>query len=422
VEKVPDTKSLVVADIQRFEPQVIVVGGGPVGLLSAALLAKSGVATCLVTAGAPPPGTAQEARSAALFPASMRLLAHVGICLDTLGGLAPLTGIRLIDDTGGLLRAPEVTFTAADVGAEAFGFNVPNAALAAALRMHLAAAGPKLHWIEGVSVASVEGGAEGGVAPAKVHLSNGVSLSAPLVIGADGRMSPCRIGAEIACESWDYEQVAVTTTFQHSRDHGGISTEFHTASGPCTTVPLPGRASTLVWVERPGVAERLMAMDDANFTAGLERQLKGVLGSITGVTGRGRFPLSFMQAKAVAANRVMLVGEAAHVMPPIGAQGLNLGMRDVGCMIECVLDALAARGDIGGAATLTAYQKARQGDIGVRMRAVDALNRSLLADFLPISLARGLGLQLLSHVGPLRRAVMREGLQPERGLPRLMRA
>ncbi len=352
----------------------------------------------------------------------MRLLAHAGITAQALGDLAPLKAIRLIDDTGGLLRAPEVTFTAADVGADAFGYNVPNAALAAALRAQLVKVGPNLQWIEGATVIHVEPEKAGRDASASVHLSTGDVISAALVVGADGRSSPCRTGAGFDCQSWDYDQVAVTTTFYHTRDHAGISSEFHTASGPCTTVPLPGRASSLVWVERPAVAERLLALGDDAFAGALERQLRGVLGSVSGVTPRGKFPLSFMQAKSVAAKRVMLVGEAAHVMPPIGAQGLNLGMRDVGCLIDCVLDAVAAGRDIGGTEALEAYQRSRQGDIGVRMRAVDTLNRSLLADMLPITLARGLGLQLLSHVGPLRRAIMREGLQPERGLPRLMRA
>jgi 2-octaprenyl-6-methoxyphenol hydroxylase len=406
----------------NFIPKVVVVGGGPVGLLSAALLSQAGVPTCLVTAAAPPAGTAQEARSAALFPASMRLLAHAGVTAETLGGLAQLKAIRLIDDTGALLRAPEVTFTAADVGAEAFGFNVPNAALAAALRARLIEAGPNLRWIEGVHVTQVEGGGDASSAQARVHLNTGDVISAALVVGADGRSSPCRVGAGIDCQSWQYDQVAVTTTFQHTREHAGISTEFHSASGPCTTVPLPGRASSLVWVERPAIAERLLGLDDVAFAQALDQKLKGVLGNVTGVSARGKFPLSFMQADKVAAHRVMLVGEAAHVMPPIGAQGLNLGMRDVGCLVDCILDAVAADRDIGGAEALGSYQRSRQADIGVRMRAVDTLNRSLLADFLPVSLARGLGLQLLSHIKPLRRAIMREGLQPERGLPRLMRA
>jgi 2-octaprenyl-6-methoxyphenol hydroxylase len=163
-------------------------------------------------------------------------------------------------------------------------------------------------------------------------------------------------------------------------------------------------------------------MDDMAFASALEAQLKGLLGSITAVEPRGRFPLTWMQAASTAARRVMLVGEAAHVMPPIGAQGLNLGFRDVGCLIDCVVDAVEAGRDPGGAETVAAYNKSRAADIGMRMTAVDALNRSLLSDLMPVHLARGVGLHVLAAFGPLRRRIMSEGMQPSGSLPRLMRA
>ena len=396
--------------------RAMVVGGGPVGLSAALALVQAGVETVLITAAPPPAGTGTEARSAALFPASLALLDHLGVFDACRAACAPLTAIRLFDDTGGLLRAPEVLFAAAEIGAASFGQNVPNAVLGAALRNALARQ-KGLTWHENCAVLALSNDDIG------VHLtlSDGSVVSGALVVAADGRKSVCRAGAGIGVKEWRYDQVAVTAAFSHQRDHDGVSTEFHRSAGPCTTVPLPGRASTLVWVERPAIAARLLAMDDAAFSAALETRLNGLLGSVLSVTPRGKFPLSGLQADTYAARRVMLVGEAAHVMPPIGAQGLNLGLRDVACLVDCVTDALAAGRDPGGAEALAAYNTARATDIGMRMTAVDALNRSLLTGLMPVKLARGFGLHVISAFGPLRRRLIAEGLTPSGVTPRLMR-
>ncbi len=403
--------------VEMKQKRVIVVGGGPAGLLAALVLTKEGVQTTLITPAPPPAGTAGEARTAALFAPSLALLAYAGVLDACLAASAPMSGIRVVDDRGGLLRAPEVVFSAAEIGLKTFGYNVPNAALNVALREALRGAGDNLTWIAGASAVAVTPSA-GGVT---VALSDGASVEGALVVGADGRNSVCRASAGIGVRSHEYDQVAITANFRHQRPHDGISTELHGPAGPCTTVPLPGLASSLVWIERRSIGARLMALEPAAFVAALESRLQGLLGSISDLKIQGQFPLSWMKADSFAARRVMLVGEAAHVMPPIGAQGLNLGLRDIGHLVECVSDAVQAGRDPGGEETLAAYNRARKGDVVTRMTAVDALNRSLLSDLVPVHLARGFGLHLLSAIGPLRRAVIAQGMAPS-ALPRMMRA
>lgn len=190
-------------------------------------------------------------------------------------------------------------------------------------------------------------------------------------------------------------------------------------------MPLPGRRSSLVWVLQPKEAERIAALDDAALAALVEERSQSILGKITLHGDRGLFPLSAATASRFAANRIALVGEAGHVIPPIGAQGLNLGLRDAAAIAEIAADAVRQGGDFGGDPGgddgLSAYDQARRQDITRRSLAVDLLNRSLLTDFLPVQSARGVGLYLLDRIGPLRRAVMREGVTPAGSAPRLMR-
>jgi 2-octaprenyl-6-methoxyphenol hydroxylase len=253
-----------------------------------------------------------------------------------------------------------------------------------------------------------------------LQLGDGRTLTARLVVGADGRQSLCRQAAGIAARTWTYEQSAVACTFAHQRPHAGISTEFHRPAGPFTSVPSPGRSSSLVWVERPDVAEDLARLDADAFRGALEERLHGLLGCVGEIGPRAVFPLSGLAAEAAGRNRVALVGEAVHVIPPIGAQGLNLGLRDAACIADCVGDALAAGGDIGAPGVLEAYGRMRRTDVASRIWTIDLLNRSLLASAPPIQALRGIGLHILKNVGPLRRLAIREGLSPSFISPRLM--
>lgn len=391
---------------------VAVVGAGPAGLTAAVSLANAGARVTCVGPGLSGGTNQGDTRTSALMETSVRLLKANGVWDACLGRSAPLRAIRLIDDTGRLIRAPEVVFHASDLDLDAFGYNVPNSALVDALIEHVST----LNRLELVETRAVTR-----VAPKHDHveftLEDGQTKSARLVVGADGRRSVCRAAAAISVTDWTYRQSAIACNFDHSLPHESISNEFHRAAGPFTTVPLPGNASSLVWVERPEEAARLMDLDVDEFTRALEDRLQGVLGQVRAVSKRAVFPLSGLSVSRLADRRIALVGEAAHVIPPIGAQGLNLGFRDAAALADCVAKAIAAGQDIGGPDLMKAYSKARVADISSRTFAVDMLNRSVLIGLIPVQAMRGLGLQILASFPTLRKIVMQAGLAPENAMP-----
>jgi 2-octaprenyl-6-methoxyphenol hydroxylase len=391
--------------------EAAVVGAGPAGQTAAIALAQAGIETALVS----PLASTNDHRTTALLAGSVTALEVLGVWSACSGNAAPLQVLRIVDDTARLLRAPEVCFTAAEIGLDAFGHNIENSHLVAALDAR-ARALPNLLRIAD-SVASVEVDAGG----ATIALAGGGRVSARLVIGADGRRSLCRIAAGIALDSHRYPQAALTLNVTHARPHGNISTEFHCETGPFTLVPLPGNRSSVVCVLDDRAADALAALGDDELSVELERRAHSILGRMAAEPGRGLFPLSVETARMFGTRRIALVGESAHVVPPIGAQGLNLGLRDAATVAELVVTARAGGDDIGSDALLARYDTLRRADVASRTFAVDVLNRSLLTDFMPIHGARGLGMFIMDRLGPLRRAVMREGVAPAASQPRLMR-
>jgi 2-octaprenyl-6-methoxyphenol hydroxylase len=394
-----------------LKTEVSVVGGGPAGLTAAIALAQAGIDTVLISKRP----AQDDHRTTALLLGSVTALEVLGVWPACTARAAALRRMRIVDDTARLLRAPEMLFDAAEIGLEAFGYNMPNPELLAALDE----AGNSVR-----SLARIDSAAQS-IAVAEhtvtIVLENGDTVSSRLVIGADGRRSLCRAAAGIAMDTRSYPQTALTFNLAHARPHQDTSTEFHTPQGPFTLVPLPGLRSSLVFVTDPEGAQFIAALDDRALAEELERRAHAILGRLTIEPGRGVFPLAMETARRFASSRVALVGEAAHVLPPIGAQGLNLGLRDAATIAEIAVDAHRAGDDVGGASALTRYDSLRRPDIMSRLAAVDLLNRTLLSDFLPFQSARQLSFFMLRAIGPLRRVVMREGVEPALSQPRLMR-
>jgi len=395
----------------RFD--VAVVGTGAAGLACALALAGTGARVALVGRHGPVP----DGRTVALLDGSVRFLRALGAWAAIATDAAPLATLRIVDDTGSLFRPPPAAFHAGEIGLDAFGWNVESTRLVGALREAAGrAAGLTAFESDSVGMVPEETGAV-------LTLEDGRRLSARLVVGADGARSPLRAASGLRVREWSYDQGAVTTLLAHARPHEDTSTEFHTRGGPFTLVPLPGgHRSSLVWVCARPEAERLAALDDSDLAEAVERRAHGMLGGMRIDGPRGLVPMRGLSVSSSVGNRLVLIGEAAHVFPPIGAQGLNLGLRDAAALRDTLAYALREGRDPGGRETLAGFARGRRLDAGLRTAAVDLLNRSLFADFLPVDALRGAGLVALSAIGPLRRAVMREGVLPRLGAPELMRA
>jgi 2-octaprenyl-6-methoxyphenol hydroxylase len=384
------------------ETSVIVVGAGPAGLAAACLLARDGRRVRLIASA---PGDASDPRTVALMTPSLRILEGLGLWPGNLQAMTqPLRKLRLVDDTGAAFPAPAVTFDPAELGEEAFGWNFPLRLLIPALYARALELGVKVTAADAL-------GAEARTDGITVTAADGGRYSAQVAIAADGRNSVLREAAHIRVNRWSYEQAAIATSFAHSGPHDGVSTEYHREAGPFTTVPMPGNRSSLVWMERPGRAAELMALPDRDFAAEIQIGTHGELGRISEIGPRRLFPMQGLLARDFARNRTILVGEAAHVVPPIGAQGLNMSLRDAAEAAAL----MAGEDDPGNSGLLAAYDGRRRRDVQPRQQVIDLMNRSLLSGFLPLEAGRSAGISLLAAFGPLRRAAMQYGLANSTG-------
>ncbi|EAU42639.1 2-octaprenyl-6-methoxyphenyl hydroxylase [Fulvimarina pelagi HTCC2506] len=381
--------------------EIAVVGGGLAGKAMAIALAQSGFDTVLIA-----PSGKSDTRTTALIGSSMAFLERIGLEANVSAKAEPLAVMRLIDDTGRLLRAPSIEFRATEIDLPAFGYNIKNRDLAEILDE---AAGKEGNLERrDASATAFETDRDGAV----VRLSDGEEIGVSLVIAADGRKSAMREAAGIKTRTWRYPQTALVLNISHAVSHNSVSTEFHTRTGPFTQVPMPGRNSAIVWVEKPDLAELYVDLKHEKLERIIEDKMHSILGKVTIESEISAFPLSSATVERLTDERLALIGEAAHVFPPIGAQGLNLGLRDCSVLLDCLEE---SRDDPGRRSTLLRFEAKRRGDVSSRTAGVDALNRSLLTDFLPIQLGRSVGLTAMAASSQLRRFAMREGVSPGAG-------
>lgn len=404
------------ASLQTIKTQILVAGAGSTGIAAALAFAKAGWKTTLAGRFPPPlPG-----RTVALFEASLRFLDAIGVLGEVKARACSIEMIRMVDDTDQVLPVPDLVMRAEEIDLSAFGLNVTNDDLADILAQR-ARAGEEFELIE-ADIADYDF-SDGGAA---AILKDGRRIEAEFVVAADGRASKARSCAGIDTKEWSYPQVALTMLLEHELPHDNVSTEYHTRSGPFTLVPLPPRESaqhrsSLVWLMNVRDAHNRLAKPRDELEYEIEDYARSKLGRMRIEGEIGQFRMAGMQVSKLASGRVALVGETCHVFPPIGAQGLNLSLRDVADLEDC-LSSVDLRNERELARARARYERHRRADIGFRTYGVDLLNRSLIAPYLPVDLVRGMGFIAMNAIGPFRRAVMREGVAPHLVLPRLMRS
>ena len=399
--------------MQAEETDILVAGGGVAGLTAAAALAAEGLAVICVdpvppVTDAAAPGS--DLRSTAFLMPAIRLFERAGLWQQLAPHAAALRVMRIADAGGadGGIR-DRVDFVSSDVGEEVFGYNLPNWLMRRELVARLEAL-PEAGLRAGRQLVRVVPRSDRAI----VRLDDGSQVAARLVVAADGRDSAVRDGLGIGVRRWSYGQKALAFAVEHSLEHEGVSTEIHRSGGPFTLVPLPddggAHRSAVVWMETGPRAHALAEMEPAAFEAELNGRACGVLGTLRLASARRVWPIISQVADRLNGPRAALIAEAAHVVPPIGAQGLNMSLRDVAALRDLVVAARDAGRDIGAPDLLRRYHRARHADILARVAGVDALNRAAMAETPVLRDLRRAGLRALHGVRPLRKTAIRLGL------------
>jgi 2-octaprenyl-6-methoxyphenol hydroxylase len=389
---------------------ILISGGGVAGLVAAAAFGTAGFRTVVVDPAPPVTDAAADGadlRSTAFLQPARAFLTRAGLWDRLAPHATPLRVMRIVD-AGGAAPEPRITrdFDAAEIGDEAFGWNFPNWLLRREIVARLAEI-PAVTFLPGTGFASLFTRET----EARVTLTDGSRYATRLVIAADGRHSPARDAAGIGVKITRYGQKAIVFAVTHPVPHDSISTEVHRTGGPFTLVPLPDRdcqpCSAVVWMEDGPEVQRLAALPAAEFEAEATARSAQVQGPLTLATRRQVWPIISQMADRLTAQRLALVAEAAHVVPPIGAQGLNMSLRDLATLLDL---AVADAAGLGSQKMLDAYARARHADIRLRVAGIDALNRASQADAPFLRDLRATGVRVLHDLTPVRRGLMRLGL------------
>ncbi|MDZ4775955.1 MAG: UbiH/UbiF/VisC/COQ6 family ubiquinone biosynthesis hydroxylase [Alphaproteobacteria bacterium] len=402
--------------------EVLIAGGGMTGLTLGLALAKAGVDVMVADSevAATQIAASYDGRASAIAYASFRMWEALGIG-DALRPHAQRIEKILVTD-GRVRGGPSLLSLSFDrkeldarADGEALGYMLENRHIRAAL--NAAASETGLRVLAPVAVTGHAPDA-GGVT---VSLKDGRCVRASLVVGAEGRRSTVRMGAGIRTTGWKYKQTAVVCTVAHEKPHHGVAHEYFLPSGPFAMLPLTDNRCNIVWTERPAISDALMAMSEADFLAELRLRFGGHLGAITLAAPRFAYPLSLQIAEKLIASRAALIGDAAHGVHPIAGQGLNVGLRDVAALAECIVDSVGVGLEAGDAEGLKRYEKWRRFDSTSMALVMDAFNRIFSNDFPPLRQWRGRGMAAVDLVPPARRFFMREAAGGSGALPKLLK-
>jgi 2-octaprenyl-6-methoxyphenol hydroxylase len=392
-----------------IQVKVCVVGAGPVGAALACRLASAGVKTAIVDRAPLPPMEHPDfdGRAYALAGGIRPLLDQSGVWERLPQVPCPIRQIRISDGRIGRPASPLfLHFDHQEVGEAPFGWMAEARALRVALNARLHEL-PDLHAFAPTE-AQVTRGPEGAV----VRVASGEEIACQLVVAAEGRESPLRRQAGIQVTRWPYHQSAIVCAVAHERPHNGTALEHFLPAGPFAQLPMSANeeaehVSALVWTDRPEHVARFMTMAPEPFAAEVRRRLGDHLGWVRPIGRRWTYSLAALLAHRMVAERLALVGDAAHGIHPIAGQGLNLGFRDAMALAELVI---AAEGDVGASSLLAAYQRRRRPDTLLMLAATDVLDRLFSTDFGPVRLARDLGIAAVHRLPPLKRFFMRQAM------------
>ncbi|WP_435259604.1 UbiH/UbiF family hydroxylase [Thioclava sp. FR2] len=394
----------------RIDTDILISGGGVAGLTAAAAFGSAGFKVICVDPAPPVTSDKEDGadlRTTAFLHPSIPVLEAAGLWGRLQPHAAPLQIMRIVD-AGGPVAEPRIVkdFDAADLSDLPFGWNLPNWLLRREMVARLAEL-PNVDFRPGTATQSLLTRES----EALVTLSEGSRIRARMVIGADGRNSTVRQALNIPVKTIRYGQKALAFAVTHPIPHENVSTEIHRSGGPFTLVPLPDRdgkpCSAVVWMETGANVERLQALSAAEFEAEMNQRSCHILGPLTLASRLTIWPIISQIAERLSGERTALMAEAAHVVPPIGAQGLNMSLAD----LRCLLDLARAQPDqIGSATMMESYHRARHVEVQARLHGIDLLNRASMIGAQGLRDLRASALNALYSAAPVRKTLMRAGL------------